>query len=71
MLSNQLGAVHKRGPQLRWKGVVQSGQEGRGFFRCRVRTFWRKKLWIFRNLWCVRTDKGVWASANMRSQFFA
>jgi len=22
-------------------------------------TFWRKKLWIFRNLWCVRTDKEV------------
>jgi len=23
-----------------------------------VRTFWCKKLWIFRNLWCVPTDKG-------------
>jgi len=23
-----------------------------------VRTFWYKKLQIFRNLWCVRTDKG-------------
>jgi len=23
-----------------------------------VRTFWRKNLRIFRNLWCVRTDKG-------------
>jgi len=23
-----------------------------------VRAFWRKKLRIFRNLWCVRTDKG-------------
>jgi len=22
-----------------------------------VRTFWCKKLQIFRNLWCVRTDK--------------
>jgi len=25
---------------------------------CPVRTFWRKKLWIFRNFWCVRTNKG-------------
>jgi len=24
----------------------------------RVRTFWYKRLWIFRNLWCVLTDKG-------------
>jgi len=23
-----------------------------------VRTFWYKNLRIFRNLWCVRTDKG-------------
>jgi len=23
-----------------------------------VRTFWRNNLQIFRNLWCVRTDKG-------------
>jgi len=24
-----------------------------------VRTFWCKKLLIFRNLWCVHTEKGV------------
>jgi len=25
-----------------------------GFFRCGFRTWWRKKLRIFRNLWCVQ-----------------
>jgi len=52
-------------------GVVQDvrSQGKRGFssadiFRTRessdadVRTFWCKKLWIFQNLWCVRTRIG-------------
>jgi len=26
--------------------------------------FGAKKLWVFRNLWCVCTDKGGWASAS-------
>jgi len=30
-----------------------------------VCTFWRKKLWIFQNLWWVHTDKGVWASVDI------
>jgi len=30
-----------------------------------VCTFWRKKLRIFRNLWCVRTDKGGRASVDI------
>jgi len=29
-----------------------------GFADADVRTFWCKKHQIFRNLWCVRTDKG-------------
>jgi len=34
---------------------------GRGSSDAGVRTFWRKKIRIFRNLWCVRTDKeGGW-----------
>jgi len=32
--------------------VIQGGSSGAD-----VRTFWCKKLRIFRNLWCVRTDK--------------
>jgi len=50
MLAIILGVAHKRRPQ--------SGR----FFRCgRPQT-----LWIFRNLWCVRTDKEGrgWASAD-------
>jgi len=46
----------------------EGGLSGADIFRTRgersssnedVRTFWCKKLRIFRNLWCVRTDKGV------------
>jgi len=32
---------------------------GRGFFRCRRSRFLMQKIGIFRNLWCVCTDKGV------------
>jgi len=32
-----------------------------------ISDFWCKKLWIFWNLWCVRTDKrgGGWAKADI------
>jgi len=37
-----------------------------------VRTFCCKNHRVFRNLWCVRTDSGNWASADKgRGQFFA
>jgi len=41
-----------------------------------VRTFWHKKLRIFQNLWCVRTDKGLsqcghFAYKRGGGQFFA
>jgi len=55
---NNLRTVHIRRPQ--WGGVqcgYFAGKGGGGLQRGKVRTFWRKKLWIFRNLWCVRTDK--------------
>jgi len=35
------------------------GQERRGFFRSGRPHFFVQILRIFRNLWCVRTDKGV------------
>jgi len=47
-----LGAVHKRNPQsggLSSADVLWTRQEG---------AVWRIKLRIFRNLLCVRTDKG-------------
>jgi len=50
--------IHKRRLQLEL--VVQSGhlRWGGGSLDADARTFWYKKLHIFRNLWCVRTDKG-------------
>jgi len=54
-----VGPVHKRRPQLGEEGFVQCGHGGRGDSSdADVRTFCRKKLRIFRNLWCVRTDRG-------------
>jgi len=54
-----LGAVHKRRPQSAELSNVQcehfSDKEDSS--DADVRTFWRKKLPIFRNLLCVRTDK--------------
>jgi len=43
------------------KGFVQCGHfaDSGGSSDADVRTFWCKKFGIFRNLWCVRTDKGV------------
>jgi len=45
--------VHSQGE---W--VVQCGHfADKGFLLdANARTFWRKNLWIFQNLWCVRTD---------------
>jgi len=55
----RLGTVHKRRPQS--GGFVQCGHfsdkgEG-GSSDAGLRTFWRKKIRNFRNLWCVRIDK--------------
>jgi len=36
-----------------------SGTEEDGSLDADFSTFWSKKLQIFRNLWCVHTDKGV------------
>jgi len=60
LVSFKLGAVHKA---VRREGVVQCGQGEREYSDADVRTFWLKKHRIFRNLWCVRTYKGGWASA--------
>jgi len=35
------------------------GEGGGGSLDADVRTFWCKNFRFFRNLWCVRTDKGV------------
>jgi len=41
----------------------------RGSSDADVRTFWRKKLRIFQNLWCVRTDKGGRGIETVRTFF--
>jgi len=39
--------------------VVQCGHfSDKGSSDADICTFWNKKLRIFRNLWCIRTDKG-------------
>jgi len=58
----QLGAVHKRRLQSEGKGL-SSADKGSSF--ADVPTLWCKKLRIFRNLWCVYTDKRGWASADI------
>jgi len=64
LLNKGLSSVHKRRPQS--EGVVQCRQfadKGKSSSDADVCTFWCKKLWIFQNLWWVRTEKeGVgWA----------
>jgi len=67
-----LGAVHKRRPQSGGKGdlsivdILRTRGEG-VFSKADVRTFWRKNLRIFWNLWCVHTDKGEggWTSTDI------
>jgi len=58
----KLGAVHKRCPQLggeeEWLFSADILQTRRNSSAADVRTFWSKKQRIFRNLWCVRTNKG-------------
>jgi len=50
------GAVHKR--RSHPEGVCPVQTRRRGSSGANIRTFWCKKLRIFRNLWCVHTDKG-------------
>jgi len=38
--------------------ILRTMGEG-GYSEADVRTFWRKELRIFWNLWCIRTDKGI------------
>jgi len=45
-------------------GLSSADKEGEAFFRCGHRHFLEQKLQIFRNLWCVRMDKGGWANAD-------
>jgi len=58
--------VHKGHLQSGGGRFVQCGYfaDKRGSSVVDVRTFWCKKHRIFRNLWCVLTDKGGWVSAN-------
>jgi len=59
----QQQASSSKGPSIQdvrshGEGVVQCGQGGKGSSSdADVRTFWCKKLRIFRNLWCVRTGR--------------
>jgi len=59
-LQNHLGAVHK---SVRSQGVCPVRTWG--VLQMRTSILWRKKLRIFRNLWCVRTKRGGWASADI------
>jgi len=53
-----LGAVHKRHPQSGWLSSADIMRtRGKGSSDADVCTFWCKKLRVFQNLWCVRTDK--------------
>jgi len=61
-----LGDVRKRYPQSGGE-FVHCGQ--RGSSDANVRTFWCKNHRIFRNLWCVRTGKGV--EPGGKAQIFA
>jgi len=58
-----LGTVHKGRPHSGGRWFVQCGDfsdKGRGgIFQMRKSALFDAKLRIFRNLWCVRTDKGV------------
>jgi len=70
-----LGAVHKGRPQS-GGGGLSSADNLRTKVELQMRTsalFGAKKLWIFCNLWHVRTDKGGWANADKRGEvnFFA
>jgi len=51
-------AVSGGGGYLSSADILRTRREG----DADVRTFWRKNLRIFWNLWCVCTDKGGWAS---------
>jgi len=55
----QLGAVRKRHPQSGGKEGLSTADiaDKGGSSDADVRTFWCKKLRIFRNLWCVRMNK--------------
>jgi len=67
--------VRSQGKGLSSAGILRT--RGRGSSDANVHTFWLIKVMIFRNLWCVRTDKGGWLSADIfrtrkrRGQFFA
>jgi len=50
---------------VRSQGVGLSSEDKGGSSDADIRTFWCKKLRIFRNLWRVRTDKGSWATADI------
>jgi len=66
-----LGPVHKRRSQSEGRGLSSADilwtREKRGSSDANVRTFWYKIFRIFRNFWCVRTDKGegLWAIADI------
>jgi len=44
--------------QRRLSSADFADKEEGGFSNADFRTFWCKKLRIFRNFWCVRTDRG-------------
>jgi len=71
---NFLRAVHKGRPQSGGRRVIQCRhlQTRRRSSNADFRTFWCKKLWIFWNLWCVRTVQcGQFSDKGGRGQFFA
>jgi len=59
----QCGLFSDKGCALFWFKCALFGAKNSGFFE--MQTFWCKKLRIFRYIWCVRTDKGDWASVDI------
>jgi len=55
------GAINKKDVRIQGR-FIQCGHfaNKRGSSYADVRTFWCKKHLIFRNLWCVNTDKEGW-----------
>jgi len=56
--SKKLSAVHKRHPQPERFVKCEFADKGERFFRCGCSHFLMQKIRFFRNLWCVRTEKG-------------
>jgi len=53
------GAIQKIRPQSGGREFAHCGHFADGSSDADVSTFWWKNFGFFRNLWCIRTNKGV------------